>query len=162
MDDPVAEDVVVRQYRYLLRTAPADAMEAAHVEALESLSEEHRSAVLRSVQVGLVAGLRLSPDRVRDLAHLIALGERRTPSAFLSAMTPEGLRRLADAVVLTEAAFGLLSGYAGWDGADPAPPEHGWTDGGFGERWHDALTARVFYRDFVGSPISPDSSFGGH
>jgi hypothetical protein len=35
-DDPVAadEDPVVREYRYLLRTAAADALEAAHTEAL--------------------------------------------------------------------------------------------------------------------------------
>jgi hypothetical protein len=162
MDSAATEDVVVRQYRFLLRTAPADAMEAAHVEALASLSEDHRAAVLRSVQVGLVAGLRLSPDRVRDLAHLITLGERRAPGAFLNAMSPEVLRRLADVVVLTEAAFALFSGYAAWDGADPSSPEEGWADGGYGEQWHDALTARVFYRDFVGGPSSPDSSFGGH
>jgi hypothetical protein len=43
------EDQVVRQYRYLLRTAPPDALEAAHVEALSAIGPDHRETVLRTV-----------------------------------------------------------------------------------------------------------------
>jgi hypothetical protein len=154
------EDLVVRQYRFLLRTAPLDALEAAHVEALESLGPHQRSAVLRAVQVGLVAGLRLGHDEVGRLARLVALGERRAPGAFLRASEPHVLRALADAVVLAEASFGLFGGYAAWDGTDPAATEAGWSDGGFGEPWHDALVTRVVYRDFAGGPSSPDAVFG--
>lgn len=40
---------------------------------------------------------------------------------------PDVLRRLADAALASEAAFGLLTGYAAWDGEDPAPPaEEAW------------------------------------
>ena len=154
------EDLVVRQYRFLLRTAPLDALEAAHVEALESLGPHQRSAVLRAVQVGLVAGLRLRHDDVGRLARLVTLGERRAPGAFLRASEPHVLRALADAVVLAEASFGLFGGYAAWDGTDPAAAEGGWSDGGFGEPWHDALVTRVVYRDFAGGPSSPDAVFG--
>jgi hypothetical protein len=43
-DDPrerLVEDQGVRQYRVLLRTAPADAVEAAHSEALVRLTPAH-------------------------------------------------------------------------------------------------------------------------
>ena len=156
------EDLVVRQYRFLLRTAPLDALEAAHVEALEAIGGHYRSAVLRAVQVGLVAGLRLGPDEVRPLARLISLGERRSPGAFLRASEPHVLRGLADAVVLAEASFGLFGGYAAWDGAEPSDDAWGtpWTDGGYGEPWHDALVTHVLYRDFSGGPSAPDGAFG--
>ena len=74
-----AEDPVVRQYRFLLRTAPSDALEAAHAEALPTLEPHTRAAVLAAVQERLVAGLRLGPDDITRLAHLVTLGERRAP-----------------------------------------------------------------------------------
>jgi hypothetical protein len=42
--DEGAEDQAVRQYRYLLRSAPSDALEAAHAQALSRLSEQARWA----------------------------------------------------------------------------------------------------------------------
>jgi hypothetical protein len=151
------EDVVVRQYRFLLRTAPTDALEMAHVEAFSGLGWRDRGQVLAAVQDGLVAGLRLDRDDVRALAHLVTLGERRAPGAFLSALHPPSLRRLADLVVLAEASFGLFGGYAAWDGADPVAAEEPWTDSGFAERWRTPLTVRVVYRDVAGGPSTPDS-----
>ena len=119
--------------------------------------------VLRAVQDGLVAGLRLTPDDVRPIAHLVALGERRRPGDFLRTCPPTALLSLAEAVIVAEAMFGRFGGYAAWDGVEPAPPEGGeWVDGGFGERWHDALVTNVLYRNFAGGPSSPDSAFGGH
>lgn len=118
---------MVRQYRYLLRTAPPDALEHVHLEALAEVSGEDRAAVLRTVQEQLVTGLRLQPDDVPALARLVGLGERRSPGALLRHGHPDVLRRLADAALESEAAFGLLTGYAAWDGEDPAPPaEEAW------------------------------------
>jgi hypothetical protein len=162
VDHPEDEDVVVRQYRFLLRTAPVDALEAAHAEALDGLGVEPRAAVLRAVQTGLVAGLRLQCHQIRELSHLLTLGERRTPGAVLSTLEPHALRALAERVVLAEAAFGLFGGYAAWDGAEPVTLQERWTDAGFGEPWHDSLVTRVVYRNFVGGPSSPDAAFGGH
>jgi hypothetical protein len=156
------EDVVVRQYRYLLRTAPGDAMEHAHVEALEALDENFRAAVLRAVQSGLVAGMRLTPEHVHPLAHLIALGERRRPGAFLAACDERALRALAELAVVAEASFGLFGGYAAWDGAEPVTDEDRWVDGGFGERWHDALVARTTPGRVGRGLNSPDFAAGGY
>jgi hypothetical protein len=156
----VDEDVVVRQYRFLLRTAPADALEAAHVEALDAMGESGRAAVLRGVQTGLVAGLRLTPGHVRQLAHLVTLGERRAPGAFLAACEEHALRELADRVVVAEASFALFGGYAGWDGTDPEV-DLGVDDSAFAEHWHVAHEVRVSYRGVFGTASSPDS-FGVH
>jgi hypothetical protein len=156
----VDEDVVVRQYRFLLRTAPADALEAAHVEALDAMGENGRAAVLRGCQTGLVAGLRLTADHVRSLAHLITLGERRAPGAFLAACEPHALRDLADRVLAAEASFALFGGYAFWDGTEPIL-DPGVDDSAFAERWHVAREVRVSYRGMHGTASSPDS-FGGH
>jgi hypothetical protein len=128
---PDQEDLVVRQYRYLLRSAPTDALEHVHLEALAEVSSDDRATVLRTVQEQLVAGLRLEPDDIPHLSRLVVLGERRSPGALLRHCPAEPLRRLADAALLSEAAFGLLTGYAAWDGLDPEPappppPEDEW------------------------------------
>lgn len=134
------EDPVVRQYRFLLRTAPIDALEAAHVEVLPRLSAGDREGVLVGVQRGLSAGGRLGADQVDRLAHLVANGERRDPGAFLRACPSDVLQVLAAGVVGSEAVFGLFGGYAAWDGADPEPAGHeAWMDAGFNPdsgRWN--------------------------
>jgi hypothetical protein len=127
---PHREDPVERQYRFLLRTAPADALEAAHLEALGGLQEEVRAALLTTVQDALVAGHRLTTADLGPIARLVTAGERRTPGTFLGACPSVARRRLADAVVGSEAVFGLFSGYAAWDGTDPAPAGVGVDQGG--------------------------------
>jgi hypothetical protein len=124
------EDQVVRQYRYLLRTASLDALQAGHVEALEHLDESQRTLVLAAVRDGLVAGQRLSTGDTGAIARLVSIGERRDPRAFLDACDPTVLHALADGVNHAEAAFGLFAGYAAWDGADPVPRDAGVDHGG--------------------------------
>lgn len=124
------EDQVVRRYRYLLATAPADALQAGHVEALERMDDRGREAVLRAVQDGLVAGGRLRPGDTSAVARLVVHGELRAPGAFRAACEPGTLRDLAGGVVGSEAAFGLFGGYADWDGADREPSDPGVDHGG--------------------------------
>jgi hypothetical protein len=129
------EDRVVRQYRYLLATAPPEDLQAAHVEALEGLDDDGREAVLRAVQDGLVAGGRLRPGDVAAVARLVVHGELRAPGSFRAACDTSTLRDLADGVVGSgvvgsEVALGLLDGYADWDGADPEPADPGVDHGG--------------------------------
>jgi hypothetical protein len=150
-DGEVAEDPVVRQYRFLLRTAPLDALEAVHLESLGTLDDVDRTAVLSTVQEQLVAGLRLRSGNVPAIARLVTLGERRTPGALLRHCPPEPLQRLAAAALASEAAFGLLTGYAAWDGADPEPPTEAELDKDFGSKWHDArLNPGVAWQNAIG------------
>lgn len=141
------EDPVIRQYRYLLRQAPSDAVEAAHADALVRLSDQERHAVLTAVQVGLVAGQRLSGADTAQLAHLIVLGERRIPNAFMTSCDSDALTRLAAGVVHSDACFGLFGGYAAWDGQDPEPEDQSaWADAGFDPdsgRWNPARRGHV-------------------
>ena len=146
----------MRQYRFLLRTAPLDALEEGHVEVLGLLSQTRRALVLRAVQDGLVAGLRLTPHQVRPLAHLLVRGERRRPGDFLRACEPAVLGELADGVIVSEAMFGRFGGYAGWDGLEPVL-DPGVDDSAYAEQWHVAQSTRVVYRTSTGGPLSPDT-----
>ena len=132
------EDPVVRQYRYLLRTAPADALDAIHREALATIPAADRATVLRTIQEQLVAGLRLDADDVPALSRLLVLGERRSPGSLLRHCDPAVLGRLAGVALVSEAAFGLLTGYAAWDGAEPEPVEAQREATDHHEKWHDA------------------------
>jgi hypothetical protein len=141
------EDQAVRQYRYLLRTAPLDALQAAHHEGLDQLDEGRRALVLGAVRNGLVAGQRLTAGDTGAIARLVSIGERRDPRAFLDACDPAALHDLADAVISAEAAFGLFAGYAAWDGSDPAPRDAGVDHGGGRQRSLDddpAAQAKAF------------------
>jgi hypothetical protein len=125
-----SEDQLVRQYRYLLRTAPLDALQSAHHEALEGLSPGVRAQVLAAIQDGLVAGQRLGADDIAAMARLVSVGERRNPRGFLDVCEPAALQALAAAVNQAEASFGLFAAYAAWDGVDPEPRDPGVDHGG--------------------------------
>ena len=158
---------MVRQYRFLLRQASPDAVEAAHADALSRLTQEERRAVLTAVQLGLVAGQRLGPDDTAHLAHLVVAGERRSPNAFLTACDPASLVALARAVTRSEACFGLFGRYGQWDGADPEPADESlWADGGFNPdsgRWNPARTQSRNWENGPGGYGGgvPDSGGGG-
>ena len=154
----------MRQYRFLLRQTPPDAVEAAHHEALRRLEAEQRQVVLSAIQEGLVAGQRLHPWDSAQMAHLIVLGEKRMPSAFLSACEQRTLAALAYAVVHSEACLGLFGPYADWDGADPEPEDQSaWADAGFNPdsgRWNTARRTHL-NEDGVVGPVGGGGGGGG-
>lgn len=110
---------MVRELRYLLRTAPLDALRTVTRTGLAGLPTEDREVVLRTVQTQLVSGARLTPEHVDEIARLATMGERRDPGAVVRHLPPTVLERLAVAVVPLAREAGLCDGYAGWDGADP-------------------------------------------
>jgi hypothetical protein len=135
------EDQTIRQYRYLLATAPADALGAAHEDALSGLTADQRAAVLDAVQRGLVAGQRLGPDDLPAVSRLLVHGEKRAPGEFRRACDPAALTALAEAVLGSEAVFGLFAGYAAWDGADATAADAGVDHGGEPSRASDPAGA---------------------
>lgn len=126
-----SEDPILRQYRYLLTTGSLDALEGAHQEALKRMSAVDRSAVLQAVRETFNTGLHLSPHDVSGLAHLVTVGAHRSPVAWLSGLPAMVARRLADSALVAESSFGLLGGYASWDGLSPGEPEGASPNDGF-------------------------------
>ena len=99
-----------------------------------------------------------------DLAHLIVTGERRDPGSFLRACTPGALGALSQAVVESDATFGLFTRYVDWDGVEPEPSDDSaWADAGYNPdsgRWN---TSRGTGRDASGLPHTGGGGpgFGG-
>ena len=148
-NDPAVEDKVVRRYRFLLRTAPPDALEAA----------THRGAGWCPGHVpgrspgggprGFVVGWRLTPDDVTPIARILVRGERRHPGGFLSECQGSALRTLADGECRPRPPLDAWVGTPHGMGPNRRGRE-GPTDSAWGERWHDRLTADPQHTDVDG------------
>jgi len=77
--DPDA--VAVERYRYLLKTAPPDRLEQAHLEAFERLTPEQRSMVRADLTAAAPADAPASDDP-RDLARAATRAEVREPGTL--------------------------------------------------------------------------------
>jgi len=75
----VTEDQAVARYRYLLRTAPPEQLEALHAEAFARLTPEQRQQLLRELGSSLPAGEQVRSDSPQDLARAATRGEMRQP-----------------------------------------------------------------------------------
>lgn len=109
----------LREYRYLLRTAPADDLDALHVGALLVLDPAVRAIILRTAQDRLQTGRDLTVDDVHRLAHLLTVAEVRTPGVLVAGLVDIAHERLARAVLRQAVQTDLLEGYDTWDGMDP-------------------------------------------
>lgn len=126
-----SEDPVLRQYRYVLTTGSVDALVGAHKEALQRISGVDRRAVLQAVRETFNTGHHLSADDVSGLAHLVTVGAHRSPGAWTTGLPATVARRLAGSALVAESSFGLLGGYASWDGLSPGEPEGASPNDGF-------------------------------
>src|SRR6476661_7950369 len=69
----------IERYRYLLRTAPPEQIEQAHVEAFEKLTPDQRQQVLAQLAAAVPAGERPRADDARTLARAATRAELRQP-----------------------------------------------------------------------------------
>lgn len=125
-EEPVIETVEradVREYRYVLATAEFATLNRLHRQALLILDPLVRANILRTAQQRLLSGRDLTVDDPVQLAHLITVGEVRTPGILRAGLSEPALLRLAHAVVRGAVAEGVLGGYDGWDGRDPDQQE---------------------------------------
>jgi hypothetical protein len=76
------DDVAVERYRYLLRTAPPDAVEQAHAEAFAQLTPEQRRRVLAELGSALPAAERATSDDPQSLARMATRAEMRNPGTL--------------------------------------------------------------------------------
>jgi hypothetical protein len=81
-----ADEQAVERYRYLLRTAPPETIEAAHAEAFAKLTPEQRRMVLRELDDTLTPAERAAGvaynEEPRSLARLATRAEMRQPGTL--------------------------------------------------------------------------------
>src|SRR3712207_4991296 len=98
-DRSLTDEQALERYRYLLRTAPPEAIEEAHAEAFAQLTPEQRRMVLEELSRELPERERVAArdDDPRSLARMATRAEMREPGTL-------------------ERAFGGLGGYGGMGG----------------------------------------------
>jgi hypothetical protein len=73
------DERAIERYRYLLRTAPPDQVEAAHAEAFGKLTPEQRRQVLEQLSAAVPASERPRGDDPQTLARTATRAELRQP-----------------------------------------------------------------------------------
>src|SRR3954471_11590435 len=73
------DEEAIRRYRYLLRTAPPEAVEQAHAEAFAQLTPDQRRQVLGQLANNVPEYERVQDDSPRNLARMATRAEMRQP-----------------------------------------------------------------------------------
>jgi hypothetical protein len=73
------DEIAVERYRYLLRTAPPDAIEQVHEEAFAKLTPEQRQLVFEQLKAGAAPSDRPAYDDPASLARAATRSELRQP-----------------------------------------------------------------------------------
>lgn len=76
------DQAAIERYRYLLRTAPPDAIEQAHAEAFAQLTPEQRRQVLDGLAAEVPPSERATDDDPRSLARMATRAELRQPGTL--------------------------------------------------------------------------------
>jgi hypothetical protein len=84
------DERAVERYRYLLRTAPPDQVEAAHAEAFAKLTPEQRRQVLEQLAAATPASERPRGDDPQTLARAATRAELRQPGTLERAFSGGG------------------------------------------------------------------------
>lgn len=90
----LTDERAVERYRYLLRTAPPEAIEQAHAEAFAQLTPEQRRLVLADLSKDLPPAERTDRDDPQSLARVATRAEMRRPGTLersFGGMTPGGM-----------------------------------------------------------------------
>lgn len=85
-----ADDVAIDRYRYLLRTAPPDAVEQAHAEAFAQLTPEQRRQVLAELGATVPPNERAASDDPQSLARMATRAEMRSPGTLEQTFRGQG------------------------------------------------------------------------
>ncbi len=75
----VGDEAAIERYRYLLRTAPPEAIEQAHAEAFATLTPKQRRTVLTELGSQVPASERAASDDPKALARMATRAEMRQP-----------------------------------------------------------------------------------
>lgn len=129
--DSSGDAQALERYRYLLRTAPPDAIEQAHAEAFAQLTGEQRAQVLRDLSQELPPGERAlgaGQDDPKTLARMATRAEVRQPGTLERAFGGRGmggmmggslLSSVAGAFIGSAIAHQLFGGFGDASAAEP-------------------------------------------
>jgi hypothetical protein len=84
------DDAAIQRYRYLLRTAPPEAIEQAHAEAFAALTPEQRRTVLTELGSQVPASERAASDDPQALARMATRAEMRQPGTMERTFSARG------------------------------------------------------------------------
>lgn len=84
------DELAIERYRYLLRTAPPEAIEQVHAEAFAKLTPDQRQQVYRALADQAPAGERLVSDEPSALARAATRQELRAPGSMERAFSNAG------------------------------------------------------------------------
>jgi hypothetical protein len=78
----LSDEQAIARYRYLLRTAPPDQIEAAHAEAFAQLTPDQRQEVLTQLAAAVPSSERPRSDDPQTLARVATRAEMRQPGTL--------------------------------------------------------------------------------
>lgn len=110
---PLSEDeLAVERYRYLLRTAPPESIEAVHAEAFAKLTPQQRAEVFRTLSEQAPPGERLVSDEPAALARAATRAEVREPGTMERAFSGAGARGAAPSMgqMIGSSMLGTIAG----------------------------------------------------
>jgi hypothetical protein len=123
----LTDEQALERYRYLVRTAPPEAIERAHEEAFASLTPEQRRTALRALSAAVPEHERAGGDDPRSLARMATRAEINRPGTverafgggggMLGGMGAPLLGSFAAAFAGTLVAQSLFSELSGDEGA---------------------------------------------
>jgi hypothetical protein len=85
-DQPLTDEQAIERYKYMLRTAPPDAIEQAHEEAFAKLTPEQRRLALEQLSAAIPEYERTGEQRddPRTLARMATRAEARQPGTLVN------------------------------------------------------------------------------
>jgi hypothetical protein len=130
------DEIAVERYRYLLRTAPPDAVEEVHAEAFAALTPQQRRLVFEELSQNAAAADRPASDDPRTLARSATRSELRQPGFLERTLGPRGgaVRGPGLGTVIGGSLLGTVAGVVmGSAIADMVLPGIGDVGSGFGD-----------------------------
>ncbi|KQQ00933.1 MULTISPECIES: hypothetical protein [unclassified Rathayibacter] len=104
------DEIAIERYRYLLKTAPPEAIEQVHREAFEQLTPEQRQQVFRELREGAPVGDAPRSDDPQALAQSATRSELRQPG-FMERRFSGGAGGMGFGGVLASSMLGTIAGF---------------------------------------------------
>ncbi|MCP2031277.1 hypothetical protein L1277_001368 [Okibacterium sp. HSC-33S16] len=127
------DEIAVERYRYLLRTAPPEAIEQAHEEAFEKLTPEQRRLLFTQLSADAAPGDAPRGDDPHSLAQSATRSELRQPGTMERTMAGPSFGSMVGSSLLgTVAGYFIASALVSTFMPDPSSEADGSGDGSEG------------------------------